>query len=344
MRKENNLNLMEMSLEAKIKKLINKFSLRAPDPSNSHPWHLEHLHADFIELKAMLWDKNSILTLQEVINHYKDFEVNIGIKKSPLAEDQASSENSEINDAWNSKFIGIFDLLEERDLVYEVDYPFIIDRDTICLKKDLTDRHKLYLFLLVASNLNNFGIVQNILTSEFETVSKLLLEDYFPTITVEEFGQNSNFKGNTEKKIEELARLLRLKYREQYTSKIPKTANKEKGLDIVGWKSFQDEVANMIVLLCQCACGKDWPGKKAETESYESYLDFVRLKPIHSMFIPYGLVHYDESFFQEELINGSLLFERRRFLQLSENNIIRFKDLKSFKIIDELVKMELYEV
>ena len=192
-----------MSLESNIQNLIDNFALNAPDPKQSHPWNLNHLHADFIELKSMLWDKDSILTIQDVISHYKDFNIDIGVKKSPLLSDQVSNPNSEINDAWQSKMLDIFEVIEERVIIYENDYPFEISKNAIKLKNELNIRQK----LLVSSNFTNFSVVKPILTSEFETISRHLLEDFFSSLHVIEFGQNSEFSGNTQKKIKELSKL-----------------------------------------------------------------------------------------------------------------------------------------
>jgi len=333
-----------MSLENKILELKANFALRAPDPKQDHPWHLVHLHADFMELKCMLWEKNSLLTVQDVITHYRDYDVDVGIKKSSLLSEQVTNPASEINDEWQSKMIDIFEVLEERLCLYEDDYPFIIGHNHIQLKANLTSRHKLYLSLLLASNLNNFSKVQNVITAEFETFSKYLLEDFFPKINVEEFGQNSSFKGNTVDKIEALSKILKIKTRPDYLNQIPKNANKEKGLDVVGWQQFNDEIANMLILLAQCACGKNWVDKISETKSYDTFLDFVRINPLHLMFIPYGLAHYDNNFYQAEKTNGLLFFERKRFLDISDEKLEQLVELDTFKIVDDLLRSDFFEV
>lgn len=230
-------------------------------------------------------------------------------------------------------------------MIFDEDYPFEIQNFKIKLKRNITDSGYVYLYLLVSSNLNNFDKLEDILTSEFESLSRLTLSSYFPNMEVVEFGQNTSFKGNTQLKIESLSKSLNIKQRITETKQISKIANKEKGLDLVGWQKFEDNISNMIVVLGQCACGKNWTNKRGDTADYEdSYLDFHRLKPIHAMFIPYGLVSCDNTFFQASETNGRLLFERKRIVDLVKNKTNEFLNFKSYEIIQHLIDMERIEV
>jgi hypothetical protein len=339
------MNLMVMNLQNKIDIQFTGFTINPPDPKNDHPWHLEHLHADFIELLALLRENDSYITLQDTITYYKDYEFDIDFEESNLVEDSASSNVSEKNDKWQTTFREIFYVIEERVLVYDVNYPFEVDGLKIKLKNNLNEPSKLYLYLLISSNLNNFKKVNSILTSEFEKISKLTLESYLPNLEVEEFGQNSQYIGNTINKIKALSIKLNITTRVNEINQISTIANKEKGLDIVGWQSFSDSISNMVIILGQCACGKNWVNKKGDTSEYEdSYLDFHKLKPIHAMFIPYGLVKHTKTFFQSNSTNGRLLFERKRILELMINKMNDFKDLQSYKIVTKCIEYDIEEV
>ncbi len=334
-----------MNLEDKLTKQFTKFSLKSPNPKQDHPWILEHLHADFIELRTLFWDKTSFVTLQDAISFYKDNNIDVDFKKGTRVEDQLASEQVEIDEAWNSKFLKIFSIIEEREIIYGEDYPFVYDKEKIKIKTEITDNQKVYLYLLISSNLNNFSSLQDILTSEFESLSKFALSQYLPSFIVEEFGKNSEYTGNTISKIKALSEKLKIKYREDQLKNIAKTASQEKGLDIVGWAPFEDELASMLVVLAQCACGKDWTKKKSDTTYYsDSYLDFIKLKPTHAMFIPYGLVHYDVNFFQSDRTNSRLIFERKRIVTLMKKNIEKFKELRSYSIVDRCIEFDAIEV
>lgn len=334
-----------MSLESKINSQFDSFFLKAPDPKQNHPWNLEHLHADFIELRALLWDNESFITLQDVITYYKDYQIKIEIAEESDLDSLSSSSVTEINDKWNSKFENIFFIIEERDLIYKDYYPFEIGKNKIKLKNDLTDIQKLYLYLLISSNLNNFKKLKGVLTSEFETLSKNVLEKYFPKMTVEEFGENSDYKGNTRAKIKALSKKLNIDVRKKELENISPLANKEKGLDLVGWMPFNDSIANMVSVLGQCACGKDWTKKKADTSPYsDSYLDFNRLQPIHSMFIPYSLINIDDTLYQSDQTNGKLFFERNRIVGLISEEITLFTKLDSLLIVNKCIDYKEIEV
>lgn len=334
-----------MSLLNKIDTQFQGFAIVPPDPKKDHPWHLKHLHADFIELLALLHDKGSYLTLQDAITYYKDYEFDIDFEESHLVEDSASSSTPEKNDKWVSTFQEIFSIVEDRATLYHTNYPFDINGFKLKLKDNLGDSAKLYLYLLISSNLNNFRKTYDILTSEFESVSKLTLESYFPHLIVEEFGQNSSYVGNTINKIKALSTKLNITARITEVEQISTIASKEKGLDIVGWRTFDDSISNMIIILGQCACGKKWVNKKGDTSEYEdSYLDFHKLKPIHAMFIPYGLVKSSGTFFQSDNSNGRLLFERKRIHELMSSKLKEFKNLQSYKIVEKCIEFEKGEV
>lgn len=334
-----------MSLENKLKKQFTKFSLKFPNPKQDHPWILEHLHADFIELRTLFWDNTSFLTIQDVIAYYKDNNIEVDYKESNTVDDQLSSPNALRDEHWNRKFLGIFSIIEEREIVYGDTYPFIYYKEKIKLKPELNDIQKLYLYLLISSNLNNFGSLTDILTSEFETISKEALQSYLPTFLVEEFGKNSEYSGNTVGKIKALAAKLNIGFNQTQLNNISKNASQEKGLDVIAWAPFEDTLASMVIILAQCACGKDWIKKKSDTSYYEdSYLHFIKMKPAHAMFIPYGLVHFDDEFYQSDRTNARLIFERKRIIDYMSGNIGRFKTTNSYNIVEKCIEMDAIEV
>lgn len=336
-----------MSFEENFELQFQNFEIMPPNPKQDHPWTLKHLHADFIELRALLWDKQSYLTLSDAITYYKDIGVNIDFEETNLIEDEVSSSTSEKNDKWVKRFKEYFDLIIERSLIFYESYPFELDGYKIKLRDDLEDIHKLYLYLLLASNLNNFKNVGYKLTSEFETICKNSLEEYLPSFVVEEFGENSTYNGNTITKIKKLSSKLKVNYRKSELRHITREAMKEKGLDLLAYKKFDDEIANMLIILGQCACGKNWSSKKHETQNYESYLDFFRLPPIHAFFIPYNLVNFDNNmyqFFQNDKINKSFFFERKRILESMNKRLDVFKNTLSIKIVEKCIEISFIEV
>lgn len=323
-----------------------KFKLKSPNTKSSHPWHLEHLHADFIELKALFWQQDEWLTITDIVGHYKDNLENI--ESDEVETDEIGSENSENNDKFISKFIGIFQVIKDRKNSFKDEYPFEIDsvNNYIKLPKiEFSEKQLLYIKLLLSSNLNNFDkSVDSILTTDFEKVSAKAMEGYFPQSTIKEFGKNSSYTGNTITKIEELSSELNISKRDNELYKIAKTASQEKGLDLLAYAPFNDSISSMLIVLGQCACGKNWIDKTNETTSYETYLDFYKLSPIHSIFIPYSLIiDSEKGFYQSEHLKNRLLFERKRILE-NIQDLSFFKHLKSFHIVNKSIETTAIEV
>lgn len=323
--------------------ISSSFKLKSPNIKTDHPWHLQHLHADFVELKCIFWSKNEWLTLQDVIGHYKDSNEEADNQSTT---DEVGSDASDNDDRLLSKCIEIFQVNKDRAQYFSLDYPFEVDDNNnyIKLKKDLTQRHLLYVKLLLASNLNNFPKLKSVLTKDFEKISANVLQVYFPNSIVKEFGENSDYKGKTKNKIKALATDLYIEARIKELQKIPDTASKEKGLDIIAYIPFKDKITSMIILLAQCACGKDWPSKTNETANYQTYLDFYQLQPIHSMMIPYCISdEMQNGFYQSESLVEKLVFERRRIIEILID-LDFFQNLESYEIAKRVSEIEAVEV
>ena len=341
------MNLKVMNLNNIVaEQFKSDFKLTSPNTKSKHPWHLEHLHADFIELKALFWQQDEWLTLSDVIEDYKDNHEDLEDEESET--DEVGSDVTDKNDKLLSKFISIFQLLKDRKIVFEDDYPFEIDTVNNYIKlpnTNFSEKQLLYLNLLISSNLNNFNkSVHSILTKDFEKIAAKAMEGYFPKAIIREFGKNTTYKGNTIKKINNLSTELNLYKREDEVNKLAITAAQEKGLDLLAYIPFTDSVSSMVIVLGQCACGKNWVDKTGETYNYETYLDFYKLNPIHSIFIPYSLlINSRLGFYQSEKLFNRLLFERKRILE-SIQDLSFFLQLNSYKIVQKSISVVAFEV
>ena len=338
------MNLKGMSFKDLLDaEISSSFELKSPNTKKSHPWYLSHLHADFIELKCLFWAKNEWLSIKDIIGHYKDSGEEF--EKEESLTDAVGSNASENEDKLFSKFIDIFEVIKERLSYFEDDYPFEVDskNNYIKLKTKISDRHVLYIKLLLDSNLNNFPKLQHILTKDFEKISAWVLKEYLPNSQVSELGKNSTHKGNTKTKIESLSKDLNITIRKEEVDRLPPSASQEKGLDLIAYIPFKDKIASTIILLAQCACGKPWPNKTNETSNYESYLDFYKQRPIHSMFVPYCLSFENTGFYQSESLNDKLVFERKRIIEFI-SDFTEFHKLESFEIANKVFETEAVEV
>jgi hypothetical protein len=153
-----------------------------------------------------------------------------------------------------------------------------------------------------------------------------------PHAIIKEFGKNTKYRGTAQERIIALGSELNVKiFEDEIKNNV--RGNQERGLDVIGWIPFHDKTPNFVSILGQCACGKDWYKKQSETRRYEnSYYQFYRNRPIHTMFIPYALGTGSSSFYQSDEID-CLLFERFRIMEyINETDFLN--DLDSKKIID----------
>jgi hypothetical protein len=122
----------------------------------------------------------------------------------------------------------------------------------------LNDKQKIYIFLLLASNLNLFQDFQTDLTTEFELLSQKALENYLPNYAeVKSFGKNSVFTGLACDKVRQLATYMNITTNEEYLKSVSSKGTQDLGLDIVAWLPLEDKIGNYISVFAQCACGKE---------------------------------------------------------------------------------------
>lgn len=292
-----------------------------------------YLYADYFELVS-LFNKDSIITPAEMLDRLTDEGI---LKQTENSEDQA-----EQNDKEEAFVREVFMLLTQRAISFNNDYPFKIQNENLTLKDNLSNKQKLYIFLLLSSNLNLFKPFQSDLTSEFELVSKEALKNYLPNFAqVKNFGKNTEFQGYAHEKIRLLASEMNINVDEEYLSTIASMGTQDLGLDVVGWMPLLDKIGNYISIFGQCACGKDWNKKLNETRRYNKFLKIYLSEITHSLFIPYSLINYNNSNFFEHHEFGEpiLLFERKRILSLiNDGNVIN--TLLSKDLIEQCVTFE----
>lgn len=321
-----------MSFNTKITDFFTDFSLELGTPPTRN---LIYLYADYVELVSLLSNQNYVSS-SDILDRFKDE----GIIRQPKADDEQSIANDE-----DERFVdSIYRLLIERVQLFGDDYPFEIESiDKIKLKNidNISTRNKIYIYMLLSSSLNIFSEFQPELTTEFEILCAQVLTNFLPeNAVVKSFGKVSDYNGTATQKIQALAKDMKIRIDEDGFNEISQRGNQEKGLDLIGWIPFDDNVSNFLSILAQCACGKEWHKKIGETSRYNHYMKFHRLNPIHTMFIPYSLVSYNKStFFRNDEIDNRLIFERKRIL----NYIIEtdfFESLESNVLVEKCIGFE----
>lgn len=321
-----------MSFNFKIDSFFSDFSLELGTIPTKN---LFYLYADYVELVSLFSNQNYISST-DILDRFKDEGI---VRQSKLDSDQ-----SEANDE-NEHFIDIiYRIINERKQLFGDDYPFDLrDDDKIKLKEveNISNRNKLYIYLLLSSSLNIFTDFQPELTTEFEMLCTVVLKNFLPEhAIVKSFGKDSEYTGTAVKKMEALATDMKIQIDTDVIQEVSPKGTQEKGLDLVGWIPFEDNVANMVALLAQCACGKDWNKKLGETTRYNHFFKFHRLSPIHTLFIPFNLVDYSKNtFFRNYEFDNRLIFERKRILNYIIDTYF-FEDYNSKTLVDKCIEFE----
>lgn len=308
---------------------------------NSTPnisFHKSHYFCDYIELIALLNNENIVSTSDIYEKFYDDNKIKL-----------KGDATSEINDNWEIRISEWFMILDIREKSFKEFYPFHINNEnSIILKSNLTDNHKLYIFLLLNSNQKYLSENKNLLTSDFEEVSLITLKNYLTNNALSyRFGKSmldsDRYKGKLSAKIDLFAKDL--KYQIKYDeADLNESNNGDGGLDLVSWIPFQNDENqnNMQVVLSQCATGKEWFKKQYETDKVTSnFIDF-KTQVNSAIFIPYDGRRFDRKFTEQtEILSDMWLFDRIRILNLLDNGKDNVLELESFeKIVNKVIEYE----
>lgn len=312
-----------------------------------HTDNLHYLYADYVELVA-LFSNTAYVTPTDILDRLRDSGeqvINEIIEKEADEDDLQddifdtanTSKRNDIKEKWIAE---IFAVISDRVKIYGETYPFEYSlQKGLILKQQTTHKNELYIFLLISSNLDSFKKVTSFLTSDFEEISYYALQKLFPSAIVKKFGKRSEYNGTAKTKIRALANDMKLHINEYSLQNVADANVQERGLDVIAWFPFSDNCPNIITILGQCACGKDWKSKYHDTKRFESYMKYFRQKPIHAMFIPYALIskNSDTFFCSDDIEKPSLMLERKRIVDLFDNEN-EFNNLNSKTIVDECIR------
>jgi len=305
-----------------------------------------HYFCDYIELVALV-NNDDFFTKSDIYDIFDDDD-RIKIEKN-LNDTELGNKDSQIIEGWKDIISNWFEILNIRESLFKEFYPFCIgNKNSITLKSNLTDNHKLYIFLLLNSTQKYLSKNKNLLTSDFEEFSLIALKNYLPiNANSYRFGKSmldyDRYKGKLVHKIDLLANDL--KYKTQYDKEdFDDKDNGDGGLDLVSWFPFHNDENqnNMQVILSQCATGKEWYKKQYETDKVTSNFINFKTKVNSAIFIPYDGRRENRTFTeQKEILNDIWVFDRIRILNLLEKSKEEALALKSFKdIVDKIIEYE----
>lgn len=312
-------------INTSISKIASKVETYKGDNGRSHK------KCDYIEL----------LTLLSSDELYKDNLLSRFYSEYRDRDDSPEEEQAEIDDKHQQEIINLFEILQYRSKLYGESYPFEIgsDSDMIKLKEEISDSHKLYIILLSCANLTTFEKnLQSSLADEFEHITYCAIKQYLPSsFKVKKLGSDSDYSGNTRDKLKELGKDINLPTNDEQIDGISILANKEKGVDLVAWYNFVDNIPNTLIFLIQCACGVDTQHKQYEPIGYDNYFYFNN-KPIISLATPKSVVIKENHIkdMNEVSAGNILFFDRLRLIELivDENCL---STIEAFRLADRLI-------
>jgi hypothetical protein len=204
--------------------------------------------------------------------------------------------------------------------LFEDWYPFSVsaNADEVSVRKPTTPKHRLYVFLLLGSNLRYLRAHIDQITTCFEIVSAAVLRKMLPVgAEVHHFGprhQAGRYMGSLWRKMERLAADLA----DPLVAKradFPENNVGDGGLDLVGWVPMGDQLSTHLLTFGQCACTSEWVVKQ-HSSGPAAWAGRIRFRafPTNLVFIPFSFRTTDGAWHREDDIHQSVLIDRVRIL------------------------------
>ncbi len=234
-----------------------------------------------------------------------------------------------------------FQALAKRAELLSINYPFEINsaNTKLQLRASLTDNHRLYVALLMMSNLHYFGQVEADLTSSFETLGVTVFSWLLPAhAQVHRFGKgrgnNGRYQGHIWDKLQLLAKDLSCLTKCAKTEFAPNDTG-EAGLDLVGWVPWEDKAPGRFLLFGQCACTPKWAAKQneASASTWNSKLELVT-NPLTVVLIPFFLRTTSGDWHRRTDFAGHLIIDRLRLLHTLAASATQLSKLPAFKHVE----------
>ena len=206
-----------------------------------------HTLSDFAEMLCLL-TPDRVCARESIQDHIRD------VGESRVSDD-------DLDDCFTN--------LQWRQLAFGVDYPFTVAADgrTFQAPEQLSERQKIYAFLLLCSGLPYTPAPYNPLTDAFERIALVALKSAWPPgATTRAFGKNeTEYTGSKWQRINALAADIGGEGRCNEHTFRPRDQG-DGGIDLVAWLNLDEhEPLNIPSALAQCACSRDgWSAKQTE--------------------------------------------------------------------------------
>ena len=309
-----------------------------------------HLWADYVELLCLA-NLDGEASQADVLDRVRAGQDLVRERADPRdgggpaasAEEMA---HAEFSDKEVEKVKDWFRHLEYRQRAFEGFYPFTLSEDghTLLRLAPMTQRRKLYVFLLVASNLRCIKKgYWNKITAAFEYASRDALRSYLPDgAKTYVFGKNmlnrgGRYSGRLWDKINRLAEDLVEKVLVSEDEFGPSDTG-DHGLDVVGWVPIGDTAPGFLLVFSQCTCNMDWHEKQWQSSrlNWDPVITFTS-PPNNLVFIPYCFRNADGSWRRRRDIKRSILVDRLRLIHLLRKEYGSLRTV-TFEVVNEALK------
>lgn len=226
-------------------------------------------------------------------------------------------------------------------------YPFDIrgDANDEIYFSELTDKHKLYIQLLISSCLRMIPSTRwNELTEPFEVISHKVFSLLMPSgWEVHQFGAKGvkRYKGSLYEKLKCLAQDIKANFVAKKRYFKPNN-NADGGLDLVAWHPLCDLRSGIPAAFAQCGCTLDgWPDKSLQASPARLKNILVPLVPWTTYyFMPHDLlleIDGRQDWQRGNDITECVFIDRLRILKLVDFYKVKSKDICNEILVDELL-------
>ena len=273
------------------------------------------------------WLELELLTTDRVTLSNSDVQARLSQEPDPTLSPQASQ--GQEDDHWSALTSDLWRELRHRSHAARTGYPFLVESENIALRDEDWHQWKTYTFLAaVGARLRyRFSVDVNDTARLFEYVVTSALRLYISGSARRVGWPTERHSPGFEERTRQLALELMSEPWGQLTGVSP--AVKDHGLDVIAWRSFDDERPGQPILLCQCAIGTDFWEKKVDDQAWRMVIHFtVRPTPaIAFPVIPHLSDPQERSRWVGASISGGLMFDRLRIAAFAGRHCV--EDLES---------------
>ncbi len=261
--------------------------------------------ADWIELYILAefkpLSKSSVITLLSG-NEINEIVDNLD---GEFVEDEHNSDEALANEAL---FDSALTELERRLNLYGNKPPFSIARNRIIPNvywKDCPEHYMCLLFAYWGAWSAHCG------TKLFERLSNAVLASYLQ-------GKAMTLGFPNPETLSDQIQSIAKELCEEVGGRKPLSSDKDRGVDVIGWKSFNDSRNGQIVVLMQCAAGRTWESKKSiPLPSWSQFIHWNFTTTIQSLSITEIV---KQGRWQNRIDDYGIIFDRARIYQSLYNN------------------------